>query len=81
MRLTFFDLGQLVDEPYDDKNLELGGKVENLEDPFARANFRVVVIEPTIVESVDLKDPTTARRHVYRFEESSGTWSHEERWP
>lgn len=74
-------VGQLVDEPYDDKYLELGGKVEDLEDEVARANFRVVVIKPTVVESVDLKDPTTARRHVYRFDEAKGIWSHEERWP
>lgn len=70
-----------MDEPYDEKHLKQGGKVEDLEDPIARSNFLVVVIKPTVVESVDLKDPATARRHVYRFEDSTGTWSHEERWP
>ncbi|CZT25192.1 uncharacterized protein RCC_10921 [Ramularia collo-cygni] len=73
--------GQLVNEPYDDKHLKLGGQVEDLDDAVARANFRVVVIKPTVVESVDLKDPESARRHVYRFDDSTGVWSHEERWP
>jgi hypothetical protein len=70
-----------VDEPYDDKHLKLGSKAEDLDDPTARSNFRVVVIKPTIVESVDLKDPTTARRHVYRYDVETKTWTHEERWP
>lgn len=74
-------VGQLVNDPYDNEHLKLGGKVEDLEDPVARENFRVVVIKPMVVESVDLKDPATARRHVYRYDGSIGSWSHEERWP
>jgi hypothetical protein len=55
--------------------------VEDLEDPTARENFRVVVIKPEVVESIDLKDPSTSRRHVYTFNESDGSWDHQECWP
>lgn len=68
-------------QPYDDKNLKLGEKVEDLEDPVARENFRVVVIKPEEVESVDLSDPKKARRQVYKFDETTQEWSHEECWP
>jgi hypothetical protein len=47
----------------------------------ARANFRVVIIKPEIMESVDLSDPAKARRQVYKFDESSGQWTHTECWP
>jgi pyridoxamine 5'-phosphate oxidase len=70
-----------VDQPYDDKNLAVGQKVEDLEDSVARANFRVVIIKPEEMESVDLSDPTKARRQVYKFDESSGQWTHTECWP
>lgn len=73
--------GQPVDQPYDDKNLATGTKVEDLEDPVARANFRVVIIKPEEMESVDLSDPAKARRQVYKFDESSGQWTHTECWP
>lgn len=73
--------GQSVDKPYDDKNLKLGEKVEDLDDPIARENFRVVVIKPEEVESVDLSDPKKARRQVYKFDEKTQEWSHEETWP
>ncbi|KAF2721623.1 hypothetical protein K431DRAFT_303374 [Polychaeton citri CBS 116435] len=73
--------GQPVDEPYDDKNLEIGTKVEDLEDPVARKNFRLVVIKPDEVESVDLSDPKKSRRQVYKIDNSTGTWSHGESWP
>jgi pyridoxamine 5'-phosphate oxidase len=59
----------------------VGTKVEDLEDPVARANFRVVIIKPESMESVDLSDPTKARRQVYKFDESSGQWAHTECWP
>jgi hypothetical protein len=55
--------------------------VEDLEDPIARANFRVVIIKPEEMESVDLSDPTKARRQVYKFDESNGQWTHTECWP
>lgn len=68
---------------------ELGQKVEDLDDSVARANFRVVVIKPDEVESVDLSDPAKARRMKYTFvvetgedgEEKRGEWKVEELWP
>ncbi|KAK8219341.1 hypothetical protein M8818_001075 [Zalaria obscura] len=73
--------GQRTDKPYDDKNLKLGTKVEDLNDPVARKNFRVVVIKPEEVEQLDLNDPATARRQHYTFVDSTGKWEHEELWP
>ncbi|KXT12071.1 hypothetical protein AC579_1865 [Pseudocercospora musae] len=73
--------GQPVDKPFDDKKLKLGEKVEDLEHPVARENFRVVVIRPHEVESVDLSDPKKSRRQVYKFNANDGSWSHEECWP
>ena len=70
-----------MDQPYDDKNLKLGEKVTTLDDPVARENFRVVVIKPEMVESTDLSDPTESRRQQYRYDGSSGQWSHVETWP
>ena len=70
-----------MDKPFDDKNLKLGEKVTTLDDPVARENFRVVVIKPEEVESLDLSDPEKARRQVYKYDQSSGKWSHEETWP
>lgn len=73
--------GQPVDKPYNDKELKLGEKVTDINDPVARHNFRVVVIKPEQVEQLDLHDPTTARRQVYTFDGSSGEWQHQECWP
>ncbi|KAK5121470.1 hypothetical protein LTR85_005303 [Meristemomyces frigidus] len=73
--------GQPVDKPYDDKNLKLGEKITGLDDEIARGNFRVVVIKPEEVESLDLSDPVKARRQIYTFDQSSGSWSHRETWP
>ncbi|KAK3716198.1 hypothetical protein LTR37_006643 [Vermiconidia calcicola] len=73
--------GQRVDKPYDDKNLKLGEKVEDLHAPVARENFRVVIIRPEEVESVDLSDPSKSRRQVYKYDSQTGEWSHEECWP
>lgn len=72
--------GQPVDKPYD-QSLKLGEKIENLDDEIARKNFRVVVIAPDEVESVDLSDPNTARRQLYKFNAADGSWSHQECWP
>lgn len=67
---------------------ELGQKVQDLHDSVARANFRVVVIKPDEVESVDLSDPATSRRMKYTFVvekdqegEQRGEWKAEELWP
>lgn len=73
--------GQPVDQSYDDKNEILGEKVEDLEDPVARKHFRVMVIKPEEMESVDLSDPSKARRQVYTFDDKTGEWSHVETWP
>lgn len=76
--------GHPVNEPYDDKNLKLGGKVDDLHDPVARKNFRLVVIVPDAVEQIDLSDPEKARRYKYTFDESTkanGGWRTEELWP
>ena len=70
-----------MDQPYDDKHLKLGQKVEDLEDPTARANFRVVVIRPDEVESVDLSNPETSRRQYYKYDSTKGAWEHTELWP
>ncbi|KAF2083147.1 hypothetical protein K490DRAFT_52411 [Saccharata proteae CBS 121410] len=73
--------GQPVDRPYDDKKLKLGTKVEELDDPVARKNFRVVVIKPEEVEQTDLSDPATARRYRYKFDAETAEWKSEETWP
>jgi len=71
-----------------DKDHELGQKVTDLDDPIARANFRVVVIKPDEVEQCDISDPAKARRWRYWFAvekgeggEEKGEWKREELWP
>ncbi len=73
--------GQPVDQPYDEKNLTQGQKIEDLHDETSRKNFRVVIIRPDEVESVDLSDPTKSKRQVYKYDSKSGEWSHQECWP
>lgn len=68
-------------EPYDDKNLKLGQKVEDLHDPIARKHFRVVVIRPQEVEQTDISDPEKARRYLYTYKENTGDWKMQELWP
>lgn len=62
--------------------------MEDLHDPIARENFRVVVIKPEEVEQLDISDPATARRWKYTFvveeghgAEGKGEWKTEELWP
>ena len=71
-----------------DKDHQLGQKVEDLHDPIARENFRVVVIRPEEVEQLDISDPAMARRWKYTFvvekgqgDEEKGEWKCEELWP
>lgn len=71
-----------------DKDHQLGQKVQDLHDPIARENFRVVVIRPEEVEQLDISDPATARRWRYTFvvekgqgREGKGEWKTEELWP
>ncbi|KAI4650366.1 hypothetical protein J4E93_002722 [Alternaria ventricosa] len=76
--------GQPTSKPFDDKNLALGSKVDDLQDPVARKNFRLVVIVPDSVEQTDLSDPAKARRYRYTFDESARAnagWRTEELWP
>lgn len=73
--------GQPVDKPYDEQKHQIGEKVEDLDHPVARENFRVVVIKPEEVESVDLSDPKEGRREVYKFNQQDGSWSHQTCWP
>lgn len=74
--------GHPVSEPYNDKELALGTKVEDLNDPVARKNFRVVIIKPEEVEATDLSDPAKARRHRYTYVGKEGEeWKTEELWP
>jgi len=76
--------GRPTTEPYDDEHLELGAKVEDLDDGVARKNFRLVIIVPDSVEQTDLSDPAKGRRYRYSFDESTranGGWRTEELWP
>jgi pyridoxamine 5'-phosphate oxidase len=76
--------GQSTKEPYDDNNLKLGSKADDLHDPIARKNFRLVVIVPDVVEMTDLSDPEKGRRFRYTFDESTRAnagWRTEELWP
>ncbi|QIW99076.1 hypothetical protein AMS68_004594 [Peltaster fructicola] len=73
--------GQPVDKPYDDKNLKLGEKIEGLDDSVARKNFRLVIIKPEEVESIDLSDPSKSRRQVYKYDSKNSSWTHTECWP
>ncbi|KAF2873392.1 pyridoxamine 5'-phosphate oxidase-domain-containing protein [Massariosphaeria phaeospora] len=76
--------GKAVDEPYDDKNLELGAKVSDLHDTVARKNYRLVVIVPDAVEQTDISDPAKARRFRYTFDgnmPANSAWKTEELWP
>ena len=52
--------------------------VNDLHDPTARSNFRVVVIRPFEVESLELKDPGKRYRYTYQKDES---WSEQRVWP
>lgn len=73
--------GRPTSEPYDSENLKLGTKVEDLEDPVARKNFRVVIIRPEEVEETDISDPEKARRQKYTYNNETGKWMHKELWP
>ena len=62
--------------------------MEDLHDPIARSNFRVVIIRPEEVEQLDISDPAKARRWLYTFVvakgesgEEKGEWKCEELWP
>lgn len=76
--------GKPVTTSYDSQNLQLGAKVDDLQDPIARKHFRLVIIVPDSVEQTDLSDPAKARRFRYTFDESTSAnagWRTEELWP
>ncbi|KAF4925438.1 hypothetical protein CGCVW01_v003520 [Colletotrichum viniferum] len=76
-----------------DADHKLGQKVEDLQDPIARDNFRVVVIVPTEVDRADLSDSADPRRWRYRLvgadepeeaqegAERTNGWEKIETWP
>lgn len=70
-----------MDQPFDDKHLSQGQQIKDNHDETARKNFRVVIIRPDEVESIDLSDPSKSRRQVYKYDSQSGEWSHQECWP
>jgi hypothetical protein len=56
-------------------------KVEDLDVPIARINFRVVVIRPDKVEMCDItKEPTKARRHKYTLVQERNSETGEVEW-
>lgn len=76
--------GQLTSQPFDETIFRLGSKTDDLHDPVARNNFRLVVIVPDSVEQTDLSDPSRARRFRYTFDENmkaNAGWTTEELWP
>lgn len=73
--------GKPIDQPIEGGYVDVGDEVEDLHHPIARKNFRVVIIKPDEVESVDLSDPKKARRQFYKYDDETGNWSHEELWP
>ncbi|KAF4765315.1 hypothetical protein HAV15_003791 [Penicillium sp. str.  len=64
-------------------DLKLGQKVLDLNDPVARANFRVVVIRPDEVERLDLTDQEDAKRWNWTLIDGSdgSRWDEVELWP
>ncbi|KAL2826174.1 hypothetical protein BJY01DRAFT_150451 [Aspergillus pseudoustus] len=62
---------------------KLNQKVEDLRDPVARENFRVLVILPEEVETLDLSNPEDVRRTRWTFIEDgeAGRWQEIEMWP
>jgi pyridoxamine 5'-phosphate oxidase len=73
--------GRPVTEPYDDKHLQVGNLLDELDDPIALKHFRVVIIKPDSVERNDMIDPKKARRHLYEYQSDSGEWTETEEWP
>ena len=55
--------------------------MDDLHDPVARKNFRIVVIRPEVVEQTDLSDPKKSRRYRYTYNGEDGSWKEEELWP
>ncbi|KAI0541070.1 pyridoxamine 5'-phosphate oxidase-domain-containing protein [Xylaria digitata] len=78
--------GRPVSLPVEGEGLALGQKVTDLEDPVARANFRVVVIVPDEIDQADLSDPEHCRRWIHTYVggghgKGHGEWETVEVWP
>jgi hypothetical protein len=63
----------------------MGQKVYDLHDPVARANFRVIAIQPDEVELVDVSTPEDGKRFRWKLasegEGGKWGWTKEELWP
>lgn len=59
--------------------LGLGQTVDDLHDPVARKNFRVVVVRPEEVERLDLSDLQNVRRVQWTLR--GDRWEEVELWP
>ncbi|KKZ59932.1 hypothetical protein EMCG_05251 [[Emmonsia] crescens] len=78
-------------EPPSIPSLKLGQRIDDIHDPVARANFRVVVIVPEEVESVDLTSLEEAKRVRWTLTKNNdseagngynqSTWEEAELWP
>ncbi|KAI9928376.1 hypothetical protein ASPWEDRAFT_26548 [Aspergillus wentii DTO 134E9] len=64
-----------------DPNVKLGQKVDDIFDPIARKNFRVVVIRPEEVEQLDVSDYENPQRWNWTWDEKKGQWEEVELWP
>ncbi|KAJ5098276.1 hypothetical protein N7532_005277 [Penicillium argentinense] len=69
-----------------DPSLRMGQKVNDLHDPVARGNFRVVVIRPDVVERLDLSSQEDMRRWIWVLNSRGDhygqyTWTETEVWP
>ncbi|KAI1828136.1 pyridoxamine 5'-phosphate oxidase-domain-containing protein [Xylaria intraflava] len=75
--------GRPVALPVEGEGLAMGQKVTDLDDPIARANFRVVVIVPDELDQADLSDPERGRRwvHSYVGGGQGREWETVEVWP
>ncbi|KAI0972688.1 pyridoxamine 5'-phosphate oxidase-domain-containing protein [Xylaria arbuscula] len=75
--------GRPVSLPVEGEGLGLGQKVTDVEDPVARANFRVVVIIPDELDQADLSDPEHPRRWIHTYVSGKGQngWETVEVWP
>ncbi|KAI8954100.1 pyridoxamine 5'-phosphate oxidase-domain-containing protein [Xylaria longipes] len=88
MRGTFRNppSGRPVSVPVEGEGLAVGQKVTDLDDPVARANFRVVVIVPDELDQADLSDPEHGRRWIHTYigtgyGKGHGEWETVEVWP
>lgn len=74
--------GTPLTQPLPDPSLRLGQKVDDLYDPIARSNFRVVVIVPEEVELLDLSNLEEGKRMCWTLiDRKEGSWEAIDLWP